>query len=156
MPATNTHPIRPPDIFPLLFFSPAVSTYTILVSIVIYPLTSLSLLFSSKAHNLPLSSDIFSHPPHTRQPTKRHQSHHPISISDLPIPAYLTPNLASSPLPHLTLPHLTSPVMASILFRLPRTHPCASTRLPRVLLVRRAGQSALDSAFQWHLSRRTS
>lgn len=62
---------------------------------------------------------IFSHPPHTRPPTKRHQSHHPNPISDLPIPAHLTPNLASSP--HLILPHLTSPALASILFRLPRT-----------------------------------
>jgi hypothetical protein len=65
---------------------------------------------------------IFSHPPHTRPPTKRHQSHHPI-----PSPIYRSPHISLQILPrppltssYLTL--LTSPAIASILFRLPRTH----------------------------------
>jgi hypothetical protein len=76
-------------------------------------------LCSCLGHNWPLSSDIFTSAPHaTAYQTSPITSSNP--ISDLPIPAHLTPNLASSP--HLILPHLTSPALASILFRLPRTH----------------------------------
>ena len=63
---------------------------------------------------------IFSHPPHTRQPIKRHQSHHPI-----PSQIFRSPHISLQiwpRSPQLILPHLTSPVIASILFRLPRTH----------------------------------
>jgi len=94
-------------------------------------LHSFSLRFSScLGHNLPLSSDIFTSAPHaTAYQTSPITSSN--NISDLPIPAHLTPNLASSsPSPHLTSP-LTSPVLVSILFRLPRTHLAAmcATRL---------------------------
>lgn len=110
------------------------------------PLPSLhtphSLLCSCPGHNLPLSSDIFTSAPHaTAYQTSPITSSNP--ISDLPIPAHLTPNLASSS-PHLILPHLPT----SCLYPLPSSPhsapPCASSRLPRVF----SDQSALNSAFQ--------
>ena len=64
---------------------------------------------------------IFSHPPHTRQPTKRHQSHHPITSQIFRSPHTSHSESASPPLTS-SLPHLTSPAIASILLRLPRTH----------------------------------
>ena len=85
---------------------------------------------------------IFSHPPHTRPPTKRHQSHHPIPISDLPIPAHLThESCLVFPSPHL---YLTSPCLYPLPSS-PHSHVlrvgCHATPLVRPV-------SFLDSAFQ--------
>jgi hypothetical protein len=89
---------------------------------------------------------IFSHPPHTRPPTKRHQSHHPI-----PSPIFRSPHISLRILPRpltsscLTLPHLPLPLSSSV-FPALACPPCASSRLPRVLS--RPCQSALESALQ--------
>lgn len=110
--------------FPFPFLS-AVFTHTIVDWIVICPSpphSLLSLRFALVSVTTCPCHLIFSHPPHTRPPTKRHQSHHPI-----PSPIYRSPHISLRILPrppltssYLTL--LTSPAIASILFRLPRTH----------------------------------
>src|SRR6266852_4927292 len=76
VPATHTHIVLP------TFSLSRVSTFTIVDLNRDLPLPSLALLIHSFPCSLLLLSCpchlIFSHPPHTRQPTKRHQSHHPI------------------------------------------------------------------------------
>ncbi len=63
---------------------------------------------------------IFSHPPHTRPPTKRHQSHHPIPSQIFRSP-HISLRIWPSP-PHLVLPHLPLPLSSSVFPALPTRH----------------------------------
>jgi len=120
VPATLSVSYRPPDIFPFPF-SPAVSTCTILAfNRDLSPLPSpplhsaLCVCFCCPCHL------IFSHPPHTRPPTKRHQSHHPIPSQIFRSP-HISLRIWPSP-PHLVLPHLPLPLSSSVFPALPTRH----------------------------------
>jgi hypothetical protein len=129
-----------PTFFPFPFLS-AVSTCTILDRDLPPPLPTTphsllsSLSCSCLGHNLPLSSDFFTSAPHA---TTAYQTS-PITSQIFRSPHISLSNLASSP--HLTL---TSPPLASILFRVPRTHMCFKWLATR-LEITPSGQSVLSA-----------
>ena len=139
MPAT-LH--RPPTFFPFLF-SPRYPH--ILSWIVICPLplrsTPRPLLFFALVSVTTCPCHLIFHIRPTRDHRLPNVTNH---ISDLPIPAHLAFESCLVTSTHLTL---TSPRLASILFRVPRTHLSAMCvkRLPRVLSVSPIAPSALDS-----------